>query len=142
MNSLLFSMGCDTMCPKLVTDLLSIRSCISQATLPLGGIRPEDARKSLEQERNKDESDFPSTFALELAYIVERYGEETESEADEVLDLVSAGSVIRTLCLFLQLTRLPSLQLPVPKRRQVVGIGCLFCSEDPLTFESSMDNSD
>jgi hypothetical protein len=64
--------------------------------LPLGGIRPEDAKKSLEQERSKDESEFSPTFALELAYIVEHYGEETESEADEVLDLVSAGSVIRT----------------------------------------------
>lgn len=60
--------------------------------MPLGGIRPSDARKALESERTKDGGDFSTSFALELAYIIEHYGDESESEAREILDLHMKGS--------------------------------------------------
>ena len=91
-------MSLDTICPKCFNRPLHVDFCFSQATLPLGGIRPEDARTSLEQERQKADGEFPPTFALELAYIREHYGDETESEADDVLALVSVVKSLGTLC--------------------------------------------
>ena len=55
--------------------------------MPLGGIRPQDAKSALESERSKDEGNYSATFALELAYIIENYGENTEKESRQVLDL-------------------------------------------------------
>ena len=70
-----------------------------QAALPLGGIRPDDARRLLESERtgNKQglQSDivqYPSHFAIELAYIIESFGKGTEEEAKQILDLYLNGS--------------------------------------------------
>lgn len=72
-----------------------MRRC--QSALPLGGIRSQDARNILENERAKDQSDYSHTFALELAYIIEHYGEETEQEAREILDLYLKGAESLTL---------------------------------------------
>ncbi|CAB9522683.1 associated protein 41 homolog [Seminavis robusta] len=64
-----------------------------KTTLPLGGIRIADARTTLESERSKDEGvDFSSTYALELAFCIEMYGNETEEEAEQVLDLYMKGT--------------------------------------------------
>lgn len=63
-----------------------------KATLPLGGIRPQDARSALESERLESKGGLPATFALELAYIIDHYGEETEAEAREILDLHTRGA--------------------------------------------------
>ena len=63
-----------------------------KAALPLGGIRPQDAKKALEDERSESKGGLPATFALELAYIIDHYGEETEAEALEVLDLYMKGA--------------------------------------------------
>jgi hypothetical protein len=65
--------------------------------LPLGGIRPQDARAALEKERGKESADYSPTFALELAYIIEHYGEESEEEAQEVLNLYMKGAKSLTL---------------------------------------------
>lgn len=46
----------------------------------------------MEQERAKDEGELSNSFALELAYIVENYGADTESEADEILSLYMKGA--------------------------------------------------
>lgn len=47
----------------------------------------------MENERTKDADDkFSSSFALELAYILEHYGSDTESESHEVLDLYMKGA--------------------------------------------------
>ena len=67
--------------------------CCTKTTLPLGGIRPLDAKKALESERAKDEdSSCSSWFSLELAFILEHYGEDSESEAQNVLDLYMKGA--------------------------------------------------
>jgi len=74
-----------------------------KAALPLGGILPVDARRALEIERsedtvnmngNKDDSRefFSPVFALELAYIIEMYSEQTESEALGILNLYLKGA--------------------------------------------------
>ena len=74
-----------------------------KATLPLGGVIPVDARRVLEIERRKDsesEDDDESksnsadspTFALELAYIIEKYSDETETEAMGILNLYLKGA--------------------------------------------------
>jgi len=60
-----------------------------KSALPLGGIRPEDAKSALELERAKDQDngELSPWYALELAYIMERYGDETEAEARQILRL-------------------------------------------------------
>jgi vacuolar protein sorting-associated protein 41 len=63
--------------------------------LPLGGITPAEVTKLLEAERNKDNNS--STFALELAFVKEQFGEDTEAEAREILELYLKG----TKCLML-----------------------------------------
>ena len=74
-----------------------------KAALPLGGVIPVDARRVLEIERRKDsesEDDDESksnsadspTFALELAYIIEKYSDETETEAMGILNLYLKGA--------------------------------------------------
>jgi len=75
-----------------------------KAALPLGGVLPVDARRVLEIERSKDAEDDdddnePSKkgssspiFALELAYIVEKYSDETETEAMGILNLYLKGA--------------------------------------------------
>ena len=74
-------------------------SFIHQAALPLGGIRSDEARRLLEVERtgNKqglqsDVVQYPHHFALELAYIIERFGKGTEEDAKQILDLYLNGS--------------------------------------------------
>jgi hypothetical protein len=51
----------------------------------------------LEKKRAEDEEDFSHAFALELAHIIEHYGEETEDEAREVLELYMKGAESLTL---------------------------------------------
>ena len=60
--------------------------------MPLGGIRLQDAKRVLTTERGKDTGTFSSTFALEIAYIIEHYGEDSESEAREILELYMNGA--------------------------------------------------
>mmetsp|Transcript_2020 Transcript_2020/g.4846 ORF Transcript_2020/g.4846 Transcript_2020/m.4846 type:complete len:275 (+) Transcript_2020:907-1731(+) len=74
-----------------------------KAALPLAGVLPVDARRVLEIERSKDaantgrnkidsrESSSP-VFALELAYIIETYSEQTETEAIGILNLYMKGA--------------------------------------------------
>ena len=69
-----------------------------KSALPLGGIMPVEARRILEIERSNDSdktdekvSSSPS-FALELAYIIEKYSDETETEAMGVLNLYLKGA--------------------------------------------------
>ena len=73
-----------------------------KAILPLNGVMPVDARRVLEIERSKDtendddvenKADFSSPiFALELAFIIEKYSDETETEAMGVLKLYLNGA--------------------------------------------------
>lgn len=72
---------------------------LSQAALPLGGIRPDEARRLLEAERNgnaqgvqSDVVQFPHHFALELAYISEHFVKGSEEDAKQILDLYLKGS--------------------------------------------------
>jgi len=82
-----------------------------RATLPLGGVLPVDARRVLEIERSKDsnnnnnvvggggdgneidsrESSCSPIFALELAYVIEKYNEQTETDALGILNLYLKG---------------------------------------------------
>lgn len=76
-----------------------------KAALPLGGVLPVDARRVLERERSREainrkgqgtKGDFDGSsspiFALELAYIIESYTEQTETEAVGILDLYLKGA--------------------------------------------------
>jgi len=70
-----------------------------KAALPLGGVIPVDARRALEIERRKDvedddDKDVSSSpvFALELAYIIEKFSDETETEAMGILNLYLKGA--------------------------------------------------
>jgi hypothetical protein len=71
--------------------------------LPLGGVRPVEARRLLEaqqsskeittDEETKEASNSEShTFSLELAYIIEHYSELDETEAKHILDLYLEGA--------------------------------------------------
>lgn len=72
-----------------------------KAALPLGGLLPIDARRALEIERSKSGGDEDETddknrsssplFALELAYIIENYGDRTENGALGILNLYLLG---------------------------------------------------
>lgn len=70
---------------------------ISQSALPLGGIRVADAKSALEAERSDNKGTFSHTFALELSYIIEHFGNESEDEAKEILDLLMKGAESLTL---------------------------------------------
>jgi len=74
-----------------------------KAVLPLGGIGPVEARRVLEIERSKDAVNTSGTkddprgfsspvFALELAYIIEMYSDQTETEAVGILNLYLKGA--------------------------------------------------
>ncbi|KAL3904556.1 MAG: hypothetical protein SGILL_010019, partial [Bacillariaceae sp.] len=78
-----------------------------KASLPLGGLLPIDARRVLEIRRSvssegddeedgntgKDASTSSSPlFALELAYVIENYSEQTEKEAIGILNLYLMGA--------------------------------------------------
>eukprot|EP00934_Nitzschia_sp_Nitz4_P003674 Nitzschia sp. Nitz4//scaffold11_size288233//2865//7314//NITZ4_000723-RA/size288233-processed-gene-0.132-mRNA-1//1//CDS//3329533921//3664//frame0 len=71
-----------------------------KAALPLGGISPIDARRELETIRSEDVDpnegggvDFvSSSFALELAYIIEHYTDLNEAEAIAVLYMYLKGT--------------------------------------------------
>jgi hypothetical protein len=76
-----------------------------KAALPLGGVRPVEARRLLEAQRStkdaeSDDSDNESDksndrshhFSLELAYIIEHYSELTEAEAKGILYLYLEGA--------------------------------------------------
>ena len=71
--------------------------------MPVGGITPVNARRTLESYRSRrdnveDEEEASSVvdrshfFALELAYIIEHYSDETEAEAKGILDLYLEGA--------------------------------------------------
>ena len=74
--------------------------------MPLGGITPVNARRTLESYRSRrgsvdddDDEDRRSSsvdrshhFALELAFIIEHYSEGTEAEAKGILDLYLEGA--------------------------------------------------
>jgi hypothetical protein len=81
---------------------------VFQAALPLGGVRPIDARRTLEVQRisqSGDESDdeesttdrYSHDFSLELAYVIEHYSEETKGEALGILYLYLQGANSITL---------------------------------------------
>lgn len=74
-----------------------------KAALPLGGVMPVDARRVLEIERSRigesdeggntgSEGSSSPVFALELAYIIEKYSDETETEAMGILNLYLKGA--------------------------------------------------
>jgi hypothetical protein len=79
-----------------------------EAALPLGGVIPVDVRRVLEIERSKDSDDNNNTggddkgggsrelsspiFALELAYVIEKYNEQTETDALGILNLYLKGA--------------------------------------------------
>lgn len=66
-----------------------------KAALPLGGIKADDARRLLESKRsgsNEDVSEFPHSFAIELAFVIENYGNGSEEESQHVLDLYLRGA--------------------------------------------------
>jgi vacuolar protein sorting-associated protein 41 len=66
--------------------------CITiQTVLPLGGISPIEAVNLLEAERGKEGSDV-GTFALELAYVKEQFGGDSEVEAKDILELYLRGT--------------------------------------------------
>ena len=68
-----------------------------KAALPLGGIRPIEVRRLLEAQREESSGDFPHSFSIELAYVIEHYGKETEGDALTVLDLYLKGASSVTL---------------------------------------------
>ena len=93
-----------------------------KAALPLGGVLPVNVRRELETERSKHDSDNNNSsavgdrrrrggnlkktdsqvssspiFALELAYIIERYSEQTEMGALGILNLYLTGAQSLTL---------------------------------------------
>jgi hypothetical protein len=66
-----------------------------KAALPLGSIRPEDVIEKLEAKRSesvKDGIEYSHWFALELAYVIENYGDGSEEESHRVLDLYLKGA--------------------------------------------------
>lgn len=60
--------------------------------LQLGGIRPTEVGKTLEVER-KGGAGVSHTFALELAYIMENYGDDAEAGARMILQLYLKGAM-------------------------------------------------
>jgi hypothetical protein len=60
--------------------------------LQLGGIRPHEVGKTLEVER-KGGTGVSRTFALELAYIMENYGDDAEAGARVILQLYLKGAM-------------------------------------------------
>jgi hypothetical protein len=60
--------------------------------LQLGGIRPTEVGKTLEVER-KGGAGVSRTFALELAYIMEHYGDDAEAGARVILQLYLKGAM-------------------------------------------------
>jgi hypothetical protein len=66
-----------------------------KAALPLGGIRPSEVRKLLETKRSEsveDVAEFPHSFALELAHVIENHGDGSEEDSQQVLDLYLKGT--------------------------------------------------
>ena len=66
-----------------------------KAALPLGGIRPMEVRRLLETQRDENSGDltkYPNSFAIELAYVIEQYGKDTEEDALTILDLYLKGA--------------------------------------------------
>lgn len=66
-----------------------------KAALPLGGIRPDEVRRLLETKRSdsmEDVAEFPTSFALELAYVIEHYSDGSEQDSQQVLDLYLKGA--------------------------------------------------
>jgi hypothetical protein len=77
-----------------------------QASLPLGGISPIDSRRQLEilrsvesvgsdddeDDEEEDKKRCSSSFALELAHVIERYSDQSEGEAMVILDLFLEGA--------------------------------------------------
>jgi hypothetical protein len=71
-----------------------------KAALPLGGIRPDEVRRLFEIKRSDgmdDIAEFPTSFALELAYVIEHYGDGSEEDSQQVLDLYLKGAKSVTL---------------------------------------------
>jgi vacuolar protein sorting-associated protein 41 len=71
---------------EVTTPLLSFLKVVLQ----LGGISPTSVGKMLQIERKGGV--FSRVFALELAYIMEHYGEETEDDARLILDVYLKGT--------------------------------------------------
>jgi len=66
-----------------------------KAALPLGGIQATEVRRLLEAKRIENLEDiveFPRSFAIELAYVIENYGDKSEEESYQVLDLYLKGA--------------------------------------------------
>lgn len=79
-----------------------------EAALPLGGVIPVDVRRVLEIERSQDSDSNNNTggddtvggsrelsspiFALELAYVIEKYNKQTETDALGILKLYLKGA--------------------------------------------------
>jgi vacuolar protein sorting-associated protein 41 len=66
--------------------------CFLKAALPLGGIRPMEVRRLLEAQREDSSDQFPHSFAIELAYVIEYYGKDSEEDALTILDLYLKGA--------------------------------------------------
>lgn len=66
-----------------------------KAALPLGGIRPDEVRRLLETKRSEnieEVAEFPHSFAIELAHVIETYGDGTEEDSKDVLNLYLKGA--------------------------------------------------
>lgn len=72
---------------EITTPLLSFL----KAVLQLGGVNPTEVAKQLQIER-KGGPGVSGIFALELAYIMDRYGEQSKENANIVLELYLNGA--------------------------------------------------
>lgn len=64
---------------------------IQKAILPLGGVSPLEVGKMLDDERKRG-PDESNVFALELAYIMEHFGNDSLEDVSLVLDLYLKGA--------------------------------------------------
>lgn len=97
--------------------------------LQLGGIQPAEVGKTLEIER-KGGSGVSSIFALELAYIMEHFGEGSEEEARLVLELYLKG--VKNLMLAVSYAQRVGDHSPVLWQTLID-----FCLSEPSELESS-----
>jgi hypothetical protein len=71
--------------------LMDLLSFYHQVILQLGAVGPLEVGKMLQKER-RGGAGVSHTFALELAYIMEHYGDDSESDARLVLELYLKGA--------------------------------------------------
>lgn len=75
-----------------VTEVTTPLLAFLKVVLQLGGINPTDVAKQLQVERKGDGAKISRVFALELAFVMDRYGAQSEENAKVVLDLYLKGA--------------------------------------------------